>query len=41
MFCSEAIARVMKESNYPGTEDWDPESIDPEILIEFFEKETV
>lgn len=41
MFCSEAIARVMKESNYPGTEDWDPESIDPEMLIEFFEKETV
>jgi len=39
MFCSEAISRIMMESNYPGTEKWDPQSIDPEMLIEFFENE--
>lgn len=39
MFCSEVVARVMLESEYPGTEGWDPQSIDPEMLIEFFEKE--
>jgi hypothetical protein len=39
MFCSEAVAFVMIESNYPGTEDWDSQSIDPEMLIEFFKAE--
>jgi hypothetical protein len=39
MFCSEAVARVMQESSYPGTENWDPQSIDPEMLLAFFLKE--
>ena len=39
MFCSEAVARVMVDSEYPGTKGWDVQSIDPEMLIEFFEKE--
>jgi hypothetical protein len=38
MFCSEAVARIM-DSGYPGTKGWDAQSIDPEMLIEFFEKE--
>lgn len=39
MFCSEAVARVMIESNYPGTTTWDAQSIDPEMLMDFFERE--
>ena len=40
MFCSEAVARVMQDTQYPGTGTWDPQSIDPEMLLEFFEKES-
>ena len=40
MFCSEAVARVLIESRYPGTKGWDPQSIDPEMLQRFFEKES-
>ena len=39
MFCSEAVARAMIESKYPGVMEWDPQSIDPEMLLEFFLKE--
>jgi hypothetical protein len=39
MFCSEAISRIMIESNYPGTSGWDPQSIDPQMLMNFFSKE--
>ena len=39
MFCSEAVARIMKDSSYPGTEGWEVQSVDPEMLIEFFEAE--
>jgi len=39
MFCSEAVARIMIDSDYPGTKGWDPQSIDPEMLLDFFEKE--
>ena len=39
MFCSELIARVMMVSSYPGIEDWDIQSIDPEMLMDFFEEE--
>ena len=39
MFCSEFVARVLKWSEYPGTEDMDPTSVSPEDLLEFFERE--
>jgi hypothetical protein len=39
MFCSEAVARVLVESNYPGTSCWDPQSVDPERLLKLFEEE--
>jgi len=35
-FCSEFVARVIKESGVPGTEDWEPENIAPGMLREFF-----
>ena len=39
MFCSEAVVRVLQDSNYPGADQFDPTSTDPEMLLEFFEKE--
>ena len=39
MFCSEAVARVMRWSLYPGTEEMEMEDTTPEDLLEFFEKE--
>jgi len=39
MFCSEMVAQVLVDSAYPGAESFDPASIDPEMLLEFFEKE--
>jgi hypothetical protein len=39
MFCSEAVVRVLQGSSYPGAEQFDPGSTDPETLLRFFEKE--
>jgi hypothetical protein len=39
MFCSELVAQVLRDSNYPGSEQLDPASTDPEMLLKFFEKE--
>jgi len=39
MFCSELVAQVLKDSNYPGAEQFDPGSTDPEQLLRFFEGE--
>lgn len=39
MFCSELVAQVMIDSEYPGTKGMDPGSTDPEMLLKFFEKE--
>jgi len=40
MFCSEAVARVLRAADYPGTEYWDPETISPQDLFEFFLRES-
>jgi len=39
MFCSELVAQVLKDSKYPGAEKFDPGSTDPQMLLEFFERE--
>lgn len=39
MFCSEFVSRTMVAVPYPGTGQWDPQSIDPQALVEFFSKE--
>lgn len=39
MFCSEAVVRILQDSSYPGADKFDPASTDPEMLLEFFEKE--
>lgn len=39
MFCSEAIARAMVWSNYPGYVDVDPNSVAPGDLLLFFKEE--
>lgn len=39
MFCSEMVARVLVDSNYPGAEKLIPEDTDPQDLINFFESE--
>lgn len=40
-FCSEFIARVLIWSDYPGCGYWDPETITPDDLLEFFMKEEI
>ena len=39
LFCSELVAQVLIDSNYPGSGQFDPASTDPEQLLQFFEKE--
>jgi hypothetical protein len=39
MFCSELVAQVLVDSNYPMAQQFDPASTDPEQLLEFFLKE--
>jgi len=34
LFCSEAVAKVLKESGYPGTENMDPSSTSPQDLYD-------
>ena len=40
MFCSELVAKVLIDSKYPGFEGMDPASTDPEMLLQFFDKES-
>ena len=35
MFCSEAVAFIIKESGYPGSESMDPSSTTPQDLMDF------
>ena len=39
MFCSEAVVRILQWSAYPGSDQFEPCSTDPEMLLKFFEKE--
>lgn len=39
MFCSEAVVRVLQAANYPGTESMDAQSVDPQMLLDFFSLE--
>jgi hypothetical protein len=39
LFCSELVAQVLRDSGYPGSEQLDPGSTDPEMLLKFFEQE--
>jgi hypothetical protein len=41
MFCSEFVASVLKLSAYPGTDYWDPSSMTPDDLMEFFRRDQV
>lgn len=39
LFCSELVAQVLIDSNYPGAFALNPPTTDPEILLRFFEEE--
>lgn len=41
LFCSEAIAEVLRRSNYPGAETFVPQETTPKQLYDFFEKTNV
>ena len=41
LFCSEAIAEILKRSSYPGAEAFVPEETTPEQLMKFFDKPAV
>lgn len=36
MFCSELVAQVLIDSNYPGADKLTPHNTDPQMLLEFF-----
>jgi hypothetical protein len=40
LFCSELVTQVLIDSEYPGSSGMDPTSMDPQMLLEFFEKES-
>lgn len=41
MFCSELVAQVLLDSNYPGASQFVPSETDPEMLLRFFQSEEV